>query len=182
MSETCDCRFCREFGLKIPKTQPVSEPARTTYEKQLKQAEERQQPFLKDGEVNRQAEVLKWRERALNAEEKLSQAERNHLQTIDERDEAEDALGDAYVFVTGNAAEWSNLFGYDEATNEIAETLKELRDAAGQAHDKGWNEAIEAAAKMVPSPGKAYAIRKLRKVEMRVLSMNATKPVSEEKP
>lgn len=58
----------------------------------------------------------------------LAEEERAHMQTIAERDDAEDALGDAYVFVTGRAAEWSNLFGYEEATNEIAEAVKAYQD------------------------------------------------------
>jgi len=48
------------------------------------------------------------------------------LKVIDERDEAEDSLGDAYAYVTGRVAEWSSLFGYDEATNEMSEHVHEL--------------------------------------------------------
>lgn len=51
--------------------------------------------------------------------------ERAHGQTIDERDQAEEAMGEAYALVTGKQAEWSNLFGYNEANREIEFTLKE---------------------------------------------------------
>jgi hypothetical protein len=39
--------------------------------------------------------------------------EKSHLQTIDERDRAEEALSQAYFLITGRSPEWSNLFGYD---------------------------------------------------------------------
>lgn len=53
--------------------------------------------------------------------------EKAHLQTIDERDAAEEALSQAYYLIVGRSPEWSNLFGHDEAINEIAETQRLLR-------------------------------------------------------
>ena len=44
--------------------------------------------------------------------------EKAHLQTIDERDAAEEALSQAYYLITGHSPEWSNLFGHQEALPE----------------------------------------------------------------
>lgn len=53
--------------------------------------------------------------------------EKSHLQTIDERDRAEEALSQAYYLVVGHSPEWSNLFGHDEAINDIDDAQKCLR-------------------------------------------------------
>jgi hypothetical protein len=62
--------------------------------------------------------------------EYLAQEERAHLQTIDQRDRAEEALSQAYFLITGRSPEWSNLFGYDEALEEIDDAQKTLREVA----------------------------------------------------
>ena len=60
--------------------------------------------------------------------ERLKESEeRSHLQTIDQRDAAENAISQAYFLVKGESPEWSNLFGYDEALEEISDALKCLR-------------------------------------------------------
>ena len=56
----------------------------------------------------------------------LENEERAHTQTIRERDAAEDAMSDAYLCVTGRASEWSNVFSYDDALNEIAQRMKDV--------------------------------------------------------
>lgn len=66
-------------------------------------------------------------------DEELAKEEKAHHQTLVERDEAQDAMGDAYCFVTGKFPEWSNLFGYAEATNHIAEVVKQLKGDAAKA-------------------------------------------------
>jgi hypothetical protein len=60
-------------------------------------------------------------------EKELAEEQRAHMQTIGERDDAEEALGNAYAWVTDNPAEWSNCFSYTDATNEIAEVMQRLR-------------------------------------------------------
>lgn len=60
----------------------------------------------------------------------LEECSASELRMAAQRDEAESSFGDAYVFATGNVAEWSNVFGFDEATNEIAEVVKDLTDRA----------------------------------------------------
>jgi hypothetical protein len=47
--------------------------------------------------------------------------ERECLEIIQQRDLAEDALGEVYAAVVGESPEWSNCFGYSDAINEIAE-------------------------------------------------------------
>lgn len=65
--------------------------------------------------------------------------ERRHLKTIDQRDAAEDALGDAYALVTGNQPEWSNAFGYANALEDITNTIaaqSERITALDQRHEE----------------------------------------------
>jgi hypothetical protein len=50
--------------------------------------------------------------------------EKAHLQTIDERDAAEEALSQAYFLVKGESPQWSNLFGHNEAIEEIDDAQK----------------------------------------------------------
>jgi len=52
---------------------------------------------------------------------------------IDERDNAENALSQAYYLVTGHSPEWSNLFGHAEALEEIEEACEVLRESARSA-------------------------------------------------
>lgn len=52
------------------------------------------------------------------------------LQLIDERDAAEDALGQAYYLATGRSPEWSNKFGHKEALAEIEYVIFCLKRAA----------------------------------------------------
>ena len=50
----------------------------------------------------------------------LNNEEQMHCATIDQRDAAEDCIGDIYAMFTGRAPEWSNLFGYSDAVEELA--------------------------------------------------------------
>ena len=55
----------------------------------------------------------------------------SHIEQLtNERDAAEDALSQAYFLITGRSPEWSNLFGYAEALQEIDEAQSLLRQAA----------------------------------------------------
>jgi hypothetical protein len=53
--------------------------------------------------------------------------ERAHLKTIDERDEAQEAVSQAYYLVLGESPEWSNKFGYDAALDEIGGAVNSLK-------------------------------------------------------
>lgn len=48
-------------------------------------------------------------------------------QMMAERDDAEEAMSQAYYIVTGRSPEWSNMFGYKEALEEIEDALSVLR-------------------------------------------------------
>ena len=52
---------------------------------------------------------------------------KEHLQTIDERDAAEDALSQAYFLIKGESSQWSNLFGHQEALQDIDDAQGCLR-------------------------------------------------------
>ncbi|EJJ7183564.1 ead/Ea22-like family protein [Salmonella enterica] len=53
------------------------------------------------------------------AEKRIAELERSETQLIDERDNAESALNDAYKAVMGQAPEWSNWFSFANAIDEI---------------------------------------------------------------
>jgi hypothetical protein len=61
---------------------------------------------------------------------KMTKEERETMQLIKERDSFEDALSQAYYLITGRSPEWSNVFGVDEALEEIHETQYLLREMA----------------------------------------------------
>ena len=62
------------------------------------------------------------------------QHERETLKLIDERDNAEEALSQAYRFVTGTEPTWSNLFGYKEALEDISNVIDSLGASAPEPH------------------------------------------------
>lgn len=53
------------------------------------------------------------------AEKRIAELERSETQLIDERDDAESALNNAYKAVMGQAPEWSNWFSFENAIDEI---------------------------------------------------------------
>lgn len=53
------------------------------------------------------------------AENSMAELERSETQLINERDDAESALNDAYTAVMGQAPEWSNWFSFADAIDEI---------------------------------------------------------------
>lgn len=55
-------------------------------------------------------------------------------QLITERDEAEEAMSQAYLLVTGHPAEWSNNFGYGDAVEDIQQALRAGK-AKGGSHE-----------------------------------------------
>ena len=65
-----------------------------------------------------------------------TKAERQMLQLIDERDDAEQALSQAYYLVTGRSPEWSNKFGHQDALEDIGDTMALLKDSLRQALSK----------------------------------------------
>ena len=71
-------------------------------------------------------------------EAELAAKEKEHLQTIDERDKAEDALSQAYCLVTGSSPEWSNLFGYDQAIEDIKNGIIAREQDLRPVSDEEW--------------------------------------------
>lgn len=59
----------------------------------------------------------------------LAREEAAHERTIEQRDKAEEALSQAYYIITGRSPEWSNLFGTNEALEEIEDACALLRAA-----------------------------------------------------
>ncbi|EBK8416473.1 ead/Ea22-like family protein [Salmonella enterica] len=59
------------------------------------------------------------REQLEAAEKRNAELERSETQLIDERDNAESALNDAYKAVMGQSPEWSNWFSFENAIDEI---------------------------------------------------------------
>ncbi|EFU1603879.1 protein Ead [Salmonella enterica] len=55
----------------------------------------------------------------IQARQRIAELERSETQLINERDDAESALNDAYKVVMGQAPEWSNWFSFGNAIDEI---------------------------------------------------------------
>ena len=58
---------------------------------------------------------------------RIAKNEQDHERDIDHRDAAEEALSQAYYLITGRSPEWSNLFGHNEAIEEIDDAQRLLR-------------------------------------------------------
>lgn len=65
-------------------------------------------------------------DRLREAENRIAELEKSELQLIDERDIAEDALGDMYQAATGERPEWSSAFGISDAIDALEQRLGEL--------------------------------------------------------
>lgn len=61
---------------------------------------------------------------------RIAELERSETQLIDERDNAEAALNDAYKAVMGQAPEWSNWFSFADAIDEIELACEQWRNQA----------------------------------------------------
>ena len=80
---------------------------------------------------------------ALKAE--LAREERSHSSTIDARDLAEDALSEIWCNVFGGDPNWSNLYGFPNAVNDIEAQFEKLRSQAATARTSALKEAAEVA-------------------------------------
>lgn len=60
--------------------------------------------------------------------QRIAELERSETQLIDERDNAESALNDAYKAVMGQAPEWSNWFSFENAIDEIELACEQWRN------------------------------------------------------
>lgn len=82
-------------------------------------------------------EALETRVKELEAElgrnfELMSRQDEDNTTLVYERDGAEAALSRAYEVVCGQCPEWSNLFGYAEAIEDIRNTIAQAQAAAVQ--------------------------------------------------
>ena len=75
-------------------------------------------------------EVIESRKALKAAEKRIADLERDETQLIEERDSAEKALADMYEAALGSRPEWSNLFGYAEAIDDVAQHINLLDLAA----------------------------------------------------
>lgn len=60
-------------------------------------------------------------------EQEIEREDQSHTNTIDQRDDAEQAISQAYFTIIGYSPEWSNLFGHDDALEEIADAVSLLK-------------------------------------------------------
>ncbi len=66
-------------------------------------------------------------------EREIQALDKSEDQLCRERDDAEQALSQAYYLVTGRSPEWSNLFGHNEAHEEIEATMNLLKSEIKEA-------------------------------------------------
>ncbi|MDJ7445155.1 ead/Ea22-like family protein [Salmonella enterica] len=67
-------------------------------------------------------------DRLRDAEKHIAELEQSETQLINERDDAESALNDAYKAVMGQAPEWSNWFSFGNAIDEIELACEQWRN------------------------------------------------------
>ncbi|EKZ9427244.1 ead/Ea22-like family protein [Salmonella enterica] len=73
-----------------------------------------------DAAEKRNAEQREYYEGVIaDGSKRIAELERSETQLINERDDAESALNDAYKAVMGQAPEWSNWFSFANAIDEI---------------------------------------------------------------
>lgn len=73
-----------------------------------------------DAAEKRNAEQREYYEGVIaDGSKRIAELERSETQLINERDDAESALNDAYKAVMGQAPEWSNWFSFGNAIDEI---------------------------------------------------------------
>lgn len=75
--------------------------------------------------------------------ERLEKQLRDDTRLIAERDDAEEAIGQAYCIVVGHWPEWSNAFGHDHALEEIKDKIQDLMADAAKwkgLYEKAWEE------------------------------------------
>jgi hypothetical protein len=82
------------------------------------------------------AEIATQAARIKELELRVEMEERHHLATIDQRDNAEESLSQAYFLIKGMSPEWSNLFGHAEAIEDIDDAQRSLRLALQQAEKR----------------------------------------------
>ena len=81
-------------------------------------------------------------------EANILREEKAHERTIFQRDEAEKCVSDIYFATMGEAPEWSNNFGFEDALADIKGAHKCLGDALAQARADARADALEEAAKV----------------------------------
>lgn len=87
---------------------------------------------------------------------------KEHLQTIDERDSAEQAISQAYYLIKGESPQWSNLFGYEQALEDIDDAQKCFRAENAELRAelvtlKGVNEVLMRERNFDPGAGNVLA-------------------------
>ncbi|WP_158686373.1 ead/Ea22-like family protein [Cronobacter sakazakii] len=68
-------------------------------------------------------------EHVAELEKRVAELEQSELQLIEERDNAEEALGNMYQAVIGELPQWSNCFGYADAVDTVSEHLGDEHDS-----------------------------------------------------
>lgn len=123
-------------GLPSPPTiEPAPAPA--TGEELAKDIREMSEELKR--EVNLRFALQRELEEAKDANEKAM------LRTIDERDEAQEAISNIYHILTGKSAEWSNEFGFEQAAEELSAAHEATRQriAEQDAEITTWKTAFD---------------------------------------
>lgn len=90
--------------------------------------EKAQQQNISDFEIKARLckESNSLHDRLREAEKRIAELEKSESQLIDERDIAEESLGDMYQAATGERPEWSSAFGFADAVDAVEQRLGEL--------------------------------------------------------
>lgn len=120
-------------------------------------------------------------EQAARADAGKPEPEREHRpgqidQLITERDEAEEAMSQAYLLVTGHPAEWSNNFNYGDALIEMTEVVTQSKVDENEALEELLREAAATVHASFVEPDISNALREYRRgLEQRLLRAGKAK-------
>ncbi|EBL0598727.1 ead/Ea22-like family protein [Salmonella enterica] len=102
-------------NLQLQREKDATEAVALALRDDMRQARE-----LLEAAEKRNAEQREYYEGVIaDGSKRIAELERSETQLINERDDAESALNDAYKSVMGQAPEWSNWFSFGNAIDEI---------------------------------------------------------------
>ena len=113
-----------ELELLSPAPQPKAEEGKPEAPANVLQ---RYVDVLRETNTAKNAEIATLKAELEKAKHRAEHEEQACIEVIEERDEAEEALGEAVALVTGHYPEWSNCYGKKDALADIDESMASLK-------------------------------------------------------
>lgn len=88
----------------------------------------------------------------------LAREERQHTQTLKERDAVQDLFDELYTAIFGESPEYSNLFNANDAFNEMDAEISRRKSALSTADAAGYARGVEEAARAADADADCWAV------------------------